>query len=48
MKTGIKIISAKYLGDYRIEIKFSDGKVRMWRFTSALRRQCSSLDGGFS
>ncbi|XP_055382078.1 kinesin-like protein KIF21A isoform X2 [Condylostylus longicornis] len=32
----------------RVFTASNDGKVRMWRFTTALRRQCSSIDGAFS
>lgn len=39
MKTGIKIISAKYLLGYKIEITFSDGKVNVFDYENLVMRE---------
>jgi hypothetical protein len=38
MKKGIKIISAKYIEDYKIEIVFSDGKINIFDYASTVLR----------
>lgn len=42
MKTGIKIVSAKHVYGYKIEIKFSDGKVNTFDYKSlvTLEHEC--------
>jgi hypothetical protein len=38
MKTGITIVSAKYVDGYKIKIKFSDGKVNTFDYTNLVMR----------